>query len=516
MTVLQASLEGTARAWDIARTASHEIIEVPYPLLDVVKDRLVRLLKLHPDRGSVSYEVLAVLRRYRFRSNVVPAAPGSPLLWGSETVTLALPQLANLAAEGIGESGAWAELLDAVTDLRSQNGASPMWAELLNRWPTVPRPAALVVQRHRDVAVVEALASSLPGNPVVVAPPELAHTWDREVLVVFGPPRAYPDWVFNVPRGDTLWLRYSSASDRPPSPSYLSFSERGRDRTQRTVLYAGHAPGIARPTDDLPDDIEDILRPTLDWGKVARVKQSRLSLSEEDAEDVVPAMAVIFDGDVPVFLSAEPGASVTVLDVDSADVTHEKTDRLRPGMYVVLRTQGGGDFVREVADRLLGERARPLREDIEGWKRDLRARLRQIGTQPFTDQLREQGVEVDPQTVRSWSRDHVMAPGSLQRFRSVMVALGRTDVEERWVVIGRVRAAHRSAGHRVRQMLLAEVRKTDISELRRSARIAFSLEGEQGGTLTAFRIEEIPGVSLEVPRSLLNHWDEGEESPWPA
>lgn len=495
--------------------ASHELMDLPYGPLDHYAEILVRLLRTLDSNDSVTRELLTALRRIRFEAHVLPVPTGHDLLWGRAEVSDYLAEAEALAAEDAERSALWTEMAHSIQDLRSDVGPSILWQEVERLWPSVAKPAAFVTRRQRQVGPVEDLASGLAGRPKVLSQSDAAHRWDRKTFIVLGPPAAYAPWLMNFPRSDrTIWIKYASASQRLPAERVFKFTSKGpRKLAARKVKSTKLVGGL--PHQEFSEADQDLLTvPEVDWNEYVSRKRESLSLTSEDAEDVVPARAIILDGDLPVLMSDEPGARTTVLDVDGADVRQEPVARLKPGMYAVLRTEGGGDFVPEVANHLLGANAEYLRGQAGDWKKELRDALDRLGAPNLGNRLSKMGVDANLQTIRSWATEHNIAPGKLSWFRALMEAIGRSDADEQWRVVETLRRAHRMAGHRVREMLLAQIKRVDAAELRGSGRIDFTLAGEQGGRLTAFRIEACPGAVFYVPRSMLNHIDEGDGLAW--
>src|SRR5207245_9573727 len=74
------------------------------------------------------------------------------------------------------------------------------------------------------------------------------------------------------------------------------------------------------------------------------------------AKETVRARPFLLEGDRVVFLEAEEKASALILDLEEHDedrLQRLAVDDIAEGMYVLLRSAGGGDYVVPVADTLL-------------------------------------------------------------------------------------------------------------------------------------------------------------------
>jgi hypothetical protein len=83
-----------------------------------------------------------------------------------------------------------------------------------------------------------------------------------------------------------------------------------------------------------------------------------------------------------------------------------------------------------------------------------------------------------------------------------------------WAQMGRIRSAHRQAGNQIRRQLLREVQAVDLEQLEESGRMDFQLPGVDGGTLTAFRVEEKLPHRLRVAPSRIDRPFRMVSSPW--
>src|SRR5208282_3171500 len=96
----------------------------------------------------------------------------------------------------------------------------------------------------------------------------------------------------------------------------------------------------------------------------------------------VPARLFALHGGYAVFLEEHQGSTCMVLDLAEDERSRVKrlaTSDVEPDMFVLLRTEGGGDYVVPVADRILGQRAEQCRLAQQHWKLRLKTAVETYG-----------------------------------------------------------------------------------------------------------------------------------------
>ncbi|MEC8941562.1 MAG: hypothetical protein VYC95_02450 [Verrucomicrobiota bacterium] len=72
-----------------------------------------------------------------------------------------------------------------------------------------------------------------------------------------------------------------------------------------------------------------------------------------------------------------------------------------------------------------------------------------------------------------------------------VIGIDDSEAEVLWISMTEINNAHITAGHRISQQLKAVVGGEDLDQLIRTGRMQFKLEEETGGTLDAFRIDNV-------------------------
>lgn len=246
-------------------------------------------------------------------------------------------------------------------------------------------PAALVLPNSDRGDAVEAFWAGLwdPSAVHVVAPTQLRGPASFQHAVMVGPSRWFPDHVFAAPRAQylsTVGYGFVSGNGPPdalllgePAPTPLPWVHVGGSWSSPGVDAL--APSCSSSHVNEPLDWQDIL-PRIDWDAIVASLPVGGTISPEGLsylESDVPARLLLLQAGLAVFLECEGGRAI-IVDPEHGEqprVTRIAVEDITPGMFVLLRTSGGGDYIAPLADEILGERA-PYARRIQGnWKRAL-------------------------------------------------------------------------------------------------------------------------------------------------
>ena len=168
---------------------------------------------------------------------------------------------------------------------------------------------------------------------------------------------------------------------------------------------------------------------------------------------------------------------------------------IEPGMFVLRRSSGGGDFIVDLANRILGVRKNYLRSRQREWKDKLRWHVLEHGYDETVRHLLSLGSLIASyQNVRNWISPRHIKTNSMVDFKAIASLTGlSSECEQLWDEMTEIRRAHQAAGAQVSKMLLRRVSRADGAELQRLGYVDFDLGAEDGGTLTAQRVlERVP------------------------
>ncbi len=110
------------------------------------------------------------------------------------------------------------------------------------------------------------------------------------------------------------------------------------------------------------------------------------------------------------------------------------------------------------------------------------------------DRLRGNGANhASPSNLRNWIRARTIRPDSDEDFAAIFRTTGLEHRAAEFVASAvAINSAHRSAGFKIRKLLIAKVRKADLRKMRASGKMEFRLEElSNDASMTAYRIERI-------------------------
>ncbi len=419
----------TALAYEVAvrATATRETVDEPY----------VRRLALAVRRLSQSISefeddqlLLPMIRRLRRSLRELGSTPLSP---GSQVFALGasvkyLSSLVGQARDNYPDSLiARADLcVEALTGLSDQtaNPFGDLVAEILSTGD--PERSALLVKTRYMEEVAYWLKRAAPGTLLVDAT-KAARLTGIDTLVAAGPSYCFPPHVVTAPRAETIcFVHYKVFRDRERSSHVFG----GLYGTPGAVIRAAH---LSVPSGD--DQIEpEFLAASVDWDALERAS-GRHRRSAHDVEAVRANLFLLADGHA-VYLEADDGPTVELVDGlepgSTPRLRSEQTRSIRPGNYIVLRSEGGsGDYIPGVADSLLGKRASHLRLEQMRWKQALGEKIRERGIERVEQDLRALGISSPNLRYRLWRNSIRSRKPNDFRILMKYVGLGGAGVPKR-------------------------------------------------------------------------------------
>ena len=369
------------------------------------------------------------------------------------------------------------------------------------------RTTAVLLCESRLLGPARAAAGASHGRTALqwMAPQQLRAVGRMDCVVAVGAPHWFPQHVFRAPRAPVLvsvrhgWLgvnwnavftpAFERAEDEHPAP-----------RNRRPAIRPDSAwQGGREPTDILDEAAALPHRAGSDL--LGRLGKEADGHAASEAE----AVAVRVEGDGFVLVEhdnspyvIDPGEDYRVRPVSAPDIP--------AGAFLLVRTEGGGDYVVEVADNLLGAYRDAARADQNLWKERLREAVDRLGRPAVVKQLEAHGSSRADANLRSWlsASPRNIRTAAPSDFAAIVAVGGLADRgDELWRTMGRILWAHRTAGQRIRKRLMAEVSKADPQELERDGRHSFEMDAG-GGSLTAFRVVEVLPDPVSAGRSNLN------------
>ncbi len=444
--------------------------------------------------------VVAALKRYRF------VAAAAPLPFNDEYLSIATTLRAVRSQLPFYERAhpAAAQQLARIVDLAENLHASsdnPIMGLLVEQFPYGMTDGALLLKDSRLIPQTQRVLRAHPATRgwTIITAGQLRREACYSHLFVVGAARWFPEYVITAPRAsDVCVIRYAWIRDA--TPSRRAFDQQGRTESSPEAVDSG--------TDEPDDAVEaDAILPQIDW---AAIQRRGLSQTESSFDDV-PAKIAVLEGDYGVFFEDDESATVLALDLDTDEPTERvhriRAQRLTPGMFVLLRTTGGGDYILPIADKFLGKSAQDARNCQREWKAQLRRAVADSSLLEVSVHLLEAGSTCANETnVRNWMSARNIKTHDPRDFAAIMRVAGlqhRTD--EYWNAMAAISRAHQRAGQQIRRVLLRRLQDVDLASLERDGRLEISLPGVDAGSLTAFRIIDLAPAGQLVATTKLNH-----------
>lgn len=435
---------------------------------------------------------LRLLNRYAYRASCLPLPFNHPSLTmgsGGDPGR----ELERLAGSYSDPGGAVHELSQAAAALFTCAQA-PLTDAVRSILSQVGGEVCLLISIPSRVKDVEDhfRATGLLGAVAIVTEPELARLVIPRPLIVLGAPRRFSPSVFNAPRSPSITVVAYDWLDLRVQSSPESFI----DGIRRAPIKPLHIP---RPVAGV--DIEE-LGPSTEW----RIRVDTYTARNLDpGEETVTAKAFLLEDESAVLLDS--GSQVLAIATQGYELSIMRVgvDELEPGMFVLLRTEGGGDYVVEVAKTTSGPVYALAAESQRRWKGALRQLVLTRGNEEVLDLLRREGARhPSSANLRNWMSERNIRPEEEANLRAILRLVRMEEsLGQILVACQEIDAAHRRAGFIIRRNLLRAVRKADMNELERTGVMRFQLGDGLGGSLTAFRIIEPVGTLEGVPASRL-------------
>jgi len=254
---------------------------------------------------------------------------------------------------------------------------------------------------------------------------------------------------------------------------------------------------------------------------------------DDDIEEIVNARIIILAGNKAVFVESEKDSKSFTLNlnnedyntnINGQDVEEAEEDEdndesgnmlgrylnedLQEGMFLLLRTGGGGDLIVPVADKVLGSRKTACREMQKHWKDLMKSKMHKHGIVEVQKMIISAGgTKVHAATIKNWANERNIRPGTSQNFKALLHILGLGNEFNKYNENAEIiLTAHRKAGRYIRRLLLEQIKKADMKTLIEEGVMRFNLlDIDTSASMTAYRIERILEEIHEIPYYKLGH-----------
>lgn len=469
------------------------------------------------------------LRRHRFDLCSAPL----PLNWHAANLQELLSSWSKTSISSYTSLRPHLQLLAQIADELAQSVENPQ-LEAIEQLSEVrdQTRAAILVKATRLFNDVEQIIVRAPllQSAHIISEYELRLPECYDHLIVIGPRQWFPDFVFTAPRAPIIdSIRYRWLRDTwETKPAFIGALRHHHAGDIHPSTAVGVRQGALDPESLAEDHLDcDDAFWSVEWTALA-TRMAREVAEGHDQEEVEAHVAVLA-GNMAVWLEDAEDAKVLTLDIDEDEdddfdeespsrVMRISTSQLRPGMFLLLRMSGGGDYIVPVADKLLGSQATYLRAMQDAWKSALRMHARSKGLLATSIDLLDLGSQRANETnLRNWMSSRNIRPRDYADFNAIMQLIGLDDcAQEHWRVADVIEIAHRKAGFYFRKQLLKQVLSADLKVLLRTGRIDFHLSEVEGGSFSAFRVEQVMPERALVPTSRLGRPFSLEDPKWRA
>jgi hypothetical protein len=239
--------------------------------------------------------------------------------------------------------------------------------------------------------------------------------------------------------------------------------------------------------------------------KVENQESSRLSVGEGAA---VAARQIDLAGGYSVFL--EEKASVRILDKYDSIWDTPKIDvrRIKKGMYILLRCDGDGDYVRATAEKLYGGLYDKCMANLISWKEVLQSKINEDGLDSVVSRLIKLDSNIASDTnVLNWASLYTIKPMHVEDFMAIMNLIGRNseDSSNLWLEARQITNWHHQAGKRVARELRNSIAQFVGEETEKLIKYGhMKVDLASGASIDVFEIVGIAESSVEKVCSQLN------------
>ncbi|MBZ0319097.1 MAG: hypothetical protein K8L91_21965 [Anaerolineae bacterium] len=383
-----------------------------------------------------------------------------------------------------------------------QDASDPLFEKLLELTP-VDQTIAWIIKESRLIPDAEAAVANLDFPFLkVIHPLQLKDVTCYEQIIAVGPSRWFPESIFSAVRSDQIHIIiFDWIKDRWMPQEVFASPHKSSGSSSRT-----HIAVEERETNNLWENLDpESLLYLMD--RLGVIKSAATDNDRDEYEDI-EAICIFMEGDLAIFLDASESSKIHVIDLE-ADIENRiariSIDNLEIGMFVLVRTSGGGDYIIPFANKIMGDIAMQARQYQQHWKERLRSYVKTRGLFETCIDLLDLGSRIANETnVRNW-----MSPSSIRTrdyadFSAIMKIIEmEADAEHYWKMMGLINRAHRSAGFKIRDLLIEQVRDIDVDLLHKQGRVDFKISDDDDGGLTAFRVESVMKEKVRIPYSRL-------------
>lgn len=383
-----------------------------------------------------------------------------------------------------------------------QGGLTPGWPPTVDASQDFPAGPCTVLRTRKDIAD--------SGFSVIVIPGTLKFTSTPIAI----------DLLYGGRAKDVVLLAYRGENVFAPEPVGLPIDGKFHRATRTSKEVE-----VVEEVETLEDQPLDQWANDTFWQEIRNQHSRGTPLLERDV--TLPARFVLFADGSGTFLPDEGNVVEISRLLDSPDqpltagtgqLPRKPVRDLEERDLVMMRLQGSGDYLDEVADRLMEQEGQAsLRDTATAWKGDLFRALKLHGEGIVARRAREAGLRLRSASyLWTWASDVVIAPQDFETFRALMRALDDLQVgldsdspdqyaREKWDEMERLKNFHQRAASEIRKALLERVHMLVAARSRVNVVESIQLPGLEAGSIGLLRVSATDVSSVRVPFSRLFH-----------
>lgn len=379
-----------------------------------------------------------------------------------------------------------------------QGGLTPGWPATVDASQDFPAGTCTVLRSRKDIAD--------SGFSVIVIPGTLKFASTPIAI----------DLLYGGRTTDVVLLAYRRENVFAPEPIGLPIDGRFHRATRISEKVDVVEEVEEQPLDQWANDTF--------WQEIRNQQVGGVPLSERDV--TVPARFVLFADGSGTFLPDEGSVVEISLLLDRPDqplagtgqLPRKSVRDLEERDLVMMRLRGSGDYLDEVADRMMEREGQAsLRDTATAWKGELFRALKLHGEGVVARRARQAGLKVRSASyLWTWASDDVIAPHDVESFRALMRALCDLQVGmesdscdeyalDRWAEMERLKQFHQRAASEIRKALLERVHMLVVARSRVDVVESIQLPGLEAGSIGLLRVSAVDVSSVRIPLSRLFH-----------